>query len=136
MDFVLVNPLLKAAKSLNKMVELGDIAPELEELMRGGADNKAGMTERWAGTAVELKSGEMVIVPVKDPVAFSEDEGWAVRIIEGGKFGGRSPRRTWRREEEGWDKAAAGRSVAPRPARHKGGGAIALYACARNREGG
>ena len=62
MDFVLVNPLLKAARSLNKMVALGDIAPELEELMRGGADNKVAMTERWAATAVELKSGEMVIV--------------------------------------------------------------------------
>ena len=90
MDFVLVNPLLKAARSLNKMVALGDIAPELQELMRGGADNKAGMTERWAASAVELKNGEMVIVPAKDPVAYSEDEGWAVRVIEGGKFGGRS----------------------------------------------
>ena len=90
MDFVLVNPLLKAARSLNRMVALGDIAPELEELMRGGADNKVAMTERWAATAVELKSGEMVIVPAKDPVAYSEDEGWAVRVVEGGKFGGRS----------------------------------------------
>ena len=52
MDFVLVNPLVKAARSLNKLVTLGDIAPELEELMRGGEGNKEAMTERSAGSAV------------------------------------------------------------------------------------
>ena len=52
------------------------------------------MEKRWAGSVVVLKNGALGIIPVKEPVTYSdEEEAWLVRVFEDGKF---SRRVFWR----------------------------------------
>ena len=42
--------------------------------------DKEQMERRWAGSAVILKNNAVAVVPVKDPVQYSQEDGWKVHV--------------------------------------------------------
>ena len=93
MAFVLSNPLLRAASTLNKLASTTSYVVDVQELLRGEETDKEKMERRWAGSAVILKNDAVAVVPAKDPVKYSAEDGWLIKVFEDGKFG---PRTFWR----------------------------------------
>ena len=96
MAFVYQNPLLRAAQTINKLASTTSYVVDVHELLRGDAADKDMMERRWAASAVLLKNGEVAIVPAKDPVQHSEEDGWTIKVYSDGKFG---PRTYWRNSD-------------------------------------
>ena len=87
MSFVLKNPLLRAAQTVNKLCSTSSYVVDVDWLLLGDAGDKDKMQKRWAGSAVVLKNGALGIIPVTEPVKYSdEEEAWRIRVHEDGKF--------------------------------------------------
>lgn len=96
MAFSYPNPLLRAARTINKLASTASFVVDTHELLRGDAKDKDMMERRWAASAVLLKNGEVAIVPAKDPVQHSDEDGWTIKVYSDGTFG---PRTYWRNSD-------------------------------------
>ena len=78
------------ASTLNKLASTTSYVVDVQELLRGEESDKEEMERRWAASAVILKNDAVAIVPATDPVKYSAEDGWLIKVFEDGKFGRRT----------------------------------------------